>query len=77
MPLGDVKCQVDCSPSTLTHHLNVLRDAGLIETERRGRAQFVRVVPEGLESVIRFLQERPTDCSPKPIEKEAKTNGKS
>lgn len=51
----------------MTHHLNALRDAGLIETERRGRAQFVRVVPEGLERVVRFLQERPTSCSMNPI----------
>ena len=63
MPLGEVKCQVACAPSTLTHHLNVLRDAGLIATDRRGREQFVRVAQDGLENVIRFLQERPATCS--------------
>ncbi len=59
VPLGDVREQVCCSPSNLTHHLNILRDAGLIATERRGRVQFVRAVPEALEEIVRFLQERP------------------
>lgn len=74
VPLGDVKGQVSCSPSTMTHHLNALRDAGLIATERRGRAQFVRVVPEGLENLVRFLQERPTSCSITPIQTETQNH---
>lgn len=73
IPLGEVKGQVNCSPSTLTHHLNTLRDAGLIETERRGRDQFIRVVPETLANVVRFLQERPTSCSIDGIQMEEKS----
>lgn len=32
-----IRCTVPCAPSTLTHHLNELRAAGLITTEREGR----------------------------------------
>ena len=55
--LCDVKCQVPCTPSTLTHHLNVLRDAGIIQTERRGRKAYVRLRRETLEFVAVFLLE--------------------
>lgn len=48
--LCDVKCTVPCSPSTLTHHLNVLREAGLIETERQGRNVYVRIREEALRT---------------------------
>lgn len=51
----EMKCQVPCAPSTLTHHLNVLREAGLIETERRGRQVFARIRPEGVQRVVAFL----------------------
>lgn len=52
----DVRCVVPCAPSTLTHHLNVLRAAGLIETVRKGRETYARVMPEGLEKIGRFAQ---------------------
>ncbi len=50
----DVRCVVPCAPSTLTHHLNVLRAAGLIETVRKGREVFARVAPGGLERIAAF-----------------------
>ena len=53
--LCDVKCQVPCAPSTLTHHLNVLRDAGIIETERRGRQVFVQIQIGRLALLAQFL----------------------
>ncbi|MBL8059978.1 MAG: helix-turn-helix transcriptional regulator [Chthonomonas sp.] len=53
--LCDVKCQVPCSPSTLTHHLNVLRDAGIIETDRRGRQVYVQINGAALAKVASFL----------------------
>lgn len=51
----DVRCKVPCAPSTLSHHLNVLRDAGLIETERRGRTAFARVRPERMQALAKFF----------------------
>lgn len=53
--LCDVKCRVPCAPSTLTHHLNVLRDAGLIVTEKRGRTVYARVVQASLDRLAGYL----------------------
>ena len=40
---------------TVSHHLKVLADAGLVEREQRGRWAFFRLVPERLEIVRRAL----------------------
>jgi ArsR family transcriptional regulator, arsenate/arsenite/antimonite-responsive transcriptional repressor len=50
-----IRCQVPCAPSTLTHHLNELRAAGLIETERRGRVTHCRVRPEAFRQIAAFI----------------------
>ncbi len=50
----DIRCQVPCAPSTLTHHLNTLREAGLIETQKRGCVVYARILPEALRCVIAF-----------------------
>ncbi len=51
----DIRCQVPCAPSTLTHHLNALRDAGLIQTQKRGRVVYAWVRPEPLAQVTTFF----------------------
>jgi ArsR family transcriptional regulator len=33
----------------VSHHLRVLRDAGLVEAERRGTWAYYRLVPEAIE----------------------------
>ena len=50
-----IRCQVPCAPSTITHHLNELRDAGLIETEKRGRVVYCKVKPEALSALGAFI----------------------
>lgn len=37
------------SQPTVSHHLKTLREAGLVESEKRGRWVFYRAVPERLE----------------------------
>jgi ArsR family transcriptional regulator, arsenate/arsenite/antimonite-responsive transcriptional repressor len=39
------------SQPTVSHHLKVLHDAGLVERERRGSWVFYRVVPEALAAL--------------------------
>jgi ArsR family transcriptional regulator len=39
------------SQPTVSHHLKVLHDAGLVERERRGSWVFYRVVPEALATL--------------------------
>ena len=44
----------DCcgvSQPTISHHLKVLRDAGLVESSRRGTWAYYRLVPEALDAV--------------------------
>jgi ArsR family transcriptional regulator, arsenate/arsenite/antimonite-responsive transcriptional repressor len=37
------------SQPTISHHLRILRDAGLVEAERRGTWAYYRLVPETME----------------------------
>jgi ArsR family transcriptional regulator len=39
------------SQPTISHHLRVLREAGLVEAERRGTWAYYRVVPEAMSSL--------------------------
>ena len=41
----------DLSQPTVSHHLKVLREAGLVESTRRGTWAYYRLVPEALESL--------------------------
>jgi len=43
------------SQPTVSHHLKVLHDAGLVERERRGSWVFYRVVPEALANLRDIL----------------------
>ncbi len=47
----DIAPAVDVSQPTVSHHLKVLRTAGLLESERRGSWVHYRVVPAALEVV--------------------------
>ncbi len=40
---------------TVSHHLKVLREAGLVEREQRGSWAYFRVVPEALEALREIL----------------------
>lgn len=53
--LCEVRCRMPCAASTLTHHLNVLRDAGLIETRKQGRIVYARIRTEALGIIIHFF----------------------
>jgi ArsR family transcriptional regulator, arsenate/arsenite/antimonite-responsive transcriptional repressor len=41
----------DLSQPTVSHHLKVLREAGLVESTRRGTWAYYRLVPEALEAL--------------------------
>jgi ArsR family transcriptional regulator, arsenate/arsenite/antimonite-responsive transcriptional repressor len=49
----------DLTPPTISHHLKVLRDAGLIACERRGTWVYYWVLPETMDRLTRlFTPER-------------------
>jgi ArsR family transcriptional regulator len=43
--------QLDLSQPTISHHLRILREAGLVEASRRGTWAYYRLVPAALEAL--------------------------
>jgi ArsR family transcriptional regulator len=46
----------DVSQPTVSHHLKVMRDAGLVDVERRGLWSFYYVVPEATKELKAWLR---------------------
>ena len=51
----DVSGGVDVSQPTVSHHLKVLRDAGLLTSQRRASWVYYAVVPEALRDISALL----------------------
>jgi ArsR family transcriptional regulator, arsenate/arsenite/antimonite-responsive transcriptional repressor len=49
----------DVTQPTISHHLKVLREAGLVASERRGTWVYYQVVPEALTRLSALLQITP------------------
>lgn len=45
----DLTDAFDVSQPTVSHHLRILRDAGLVDSERRGTFAYYWLVPEAIE----------------------------
>jgi DNA-binding transcriptional ArsR family regulator len=45
----DLTAAFDLSQPTVSHHLRILRDAGLVEAERRGTWAFYRLAPDAAD----------------------------
>ena len=57
----DLVAPLDLSQPTVSHHLKVLHEAGLLERERRGAWVYYRVIPERLD-VLRDALARPLEA---------------
>lgn len=51
----DISAGVDVSQPTISHHLKVLRDAGLLTSQRRASWVYYAVVPGALASLTVLL----------------------
>ncbi len=51
----DISVGIDVTQPTISHHLKVLRTAGLLESERRGSWVYYRVIPEALHKLSLVL----------------------
>ena len=58
---GELAAVLKLSESTVSHHLNQLRKAGLISSNRRGMNVFHRVRPDALQALCAALD--PNCCS--------------
>jgi ArsR family transcriptional regulator len=67
---GGEACVCDLTPTfevsepTVSHHLKVLREAGLVTCERRASWVYYRVVPEVLTGLSRLLDATSTTTTP-------------
>ena len=52
----DLTAAFDLSQPTISHHLKVLREAGLVEATNRGTWAYYRVVPEALGALATALR---------------------
>lgn len=53
----DLNAAFDLSQPTISHHLRVLRDAGLVEARRRGTWAYYRLASEQVEQLRQTLGE--------------------
>ena len=53
----DIERQFDIKQPTISHHLRLLREAGLVDAEQRGLYMYYRVTPEKLGFVRRHLKD--------------------
>lgn len=61
--VGDLGELVDIAPSTLSHHLKELEDAGVIERARHGRFLYCRVNERKLNHLAALLHGSPASDS--------------
>src|SRR5436190_17682764 len=47
----DLNASFELSQPTVSHHLRILREAGLVESTRRGTWAFYRLVPEAVDAL--------------------------
>jgi ArsR family transcriptional regulator, arsenate/arsenite/antimonite-responsive transcriptional repressor len=52
----DLTDAFDLSQPTVSHHLRILRDAGLVVAERRGTWAYYQLVPEAIERLRDVFQ---------------------
>jgi ArsR family transcriptional regulator, arsenate/arsenite/antimonite-responsive transcriptional repressor len=51
----DLNAAFDLSQPTISHHLKILREAGLVEATRRGTWAYYRLVPETIDALREAL----------------------
>ncbi|MFO1188059.1 MAG: metalloregulator ArsR/SmtB family transcription factor [Alphaproteobacteria bacterium] len=71
MPAGDIARALDVPHNTMSAHLSILANAGLIQARRNGRKIIYGIDVEGARALLAFLVEdccqgRPDICAPLP-----------
>jgi DNA-binding transcriptional ArsR family regulator len=56
LPAGEIAAHFDVNRTTVSQHLTVLKDAGLLEERRDGTRRWYRARPEALDELRRFLE---------------------
>jgi ArsR family transcriptional regulator, arsenate/arsenite/antimonite-responsive transcriptional repressor len=56
MNCGEIVAMRGVTPATVSHHLKILSDAGLIESRREGQFVYSRAIPETIAEFSRALR---------------------
>ena len=56
MNCGEIVAMRGVTPATVSHHLKILSDAGLIESRREGQFVYSRAIPETIADFTRALR---------------------
>ena len=51
----DLNAAFELSQPTISHHLKILREAGLVDVTRRGTWAYYRLVPEAVDALREAL----------------------
>ncbi|SDE63552.1 ArsR family transcriptional regulator [Rhodococcus tukisamuensis] len=62
----DISASFDLSQPTISHHLKVLREAGLLDCERRGTWVYYWVIPSALQQLSAVLLTEGEPAAPSP-----------
>ena len=57
LSVGEIAKECDASQQAVSHHLQILKDAGLLVVRRDGQRRLYLVDPDGFESVGAFVAE--------------------
>ncbi len=55
VPAGEIQAQLEIPGPTLSHHLDLLRRAGLVQSRREERYVYYSVRPETVGELVRLL----------------------
>jgi ArsR family transcriptional regulator, arsenate/arsenite/antimonite-responsive transcriptional repressor len=64
MNVGDIAAQFRLSRPTISHHLKVLKDARIVQSEKRAQEIFYRVDNVYVVGQLRELADLLSDCTP-------------
>ena len=54
--LSELAAPLPMSLMAVQKHVRILEDAGLVETQKVGRSRYVKLRPQGLTPVVRWIQ---------------------
>lgn len=52
---GDISAHFHMTPATISHHLSVLKDAGLVSDEKRGKFIYYELNMSVIDEIIRWM----------------------
>lgn len=73
---GEIASRFDISKPSVSQHLSVLENAGLVESERRGQFIFYRLKPDTLTNTLNGFVQEVCPVS-KPLKEESKALAKA